>query len=236
MSTVQVIVNPQQNPSTAVPLGGAPGTNFQPEYILFYRLYADNTVPASWTFDYPVSGLYDSIDVTQFVSLVLADDLPDMSATPDDPLDPPSITVTDQCYVVIQLTSNDATMAFQAGVPAIKTASDCHLAYRRLVHVDADGNTYVGKTPAPGGALCNIVYFAVKSVKPDDDDPYDIFVQYGGTTAVVKVIDPAIKNRGGTTPLLQGAIQTAANASGRQRKKRQKARLQRMLARKSPGG
>ncbi len=179
-------------------LGGITVSNFQPQYILFYRLKVirnGSADPNSWTYQYPVYGLYDSVDIAQFIDMALSDDLPPMTATKDDPLAAANITVTDPCYVVLQLTSDDGTMRFRDNHEAIKTSDDHRSQYRRLSHVDAAGNIHINTSTTN----CNLVYFAVKSIAlTDQDHSYNIYVQYtDGGTIVPKEIDPAIKNRGG---------------------------------------
>ncbi len=179
-------------------LGGITVSNFQPQYILFYRLKVIRNGapdPSGWSYQYPVYGLYNSIDISQFIDMALSDDLPPMTATLDNPLEAANITVTAPCYVVMQLTSDDSTMRFRDNHEAIKTSDDHRTQYRRLSHVDADGNVHVGTSTTN----CSLIYFAVKSIAlTDQDHGYNIYVQYTDDGVVMpKAIDPAIKNRGG---------------------------------------
>jgi hypothetical protein len=219
-------------------LGGITGANFVPQYILYYQLNVikhGSSDPTNWTFEYPQCGIYDSVDIAQFIQLAVANDLPGLSPTSDNPLVPGSITVTDPCYVVIQLLCNDTTLMFHKGVEGLKTADDHSSQYRRLAHVDTSGNITFGTSSAT--ADCKLIYFAVKSVQINEDDAYNMYVQLvvaGQTKMVVfEVIDPAIKNRGGDDDfLVQRARQDLESAVSRRRARRQ---LRKDRARKPAG-
>jgi len=180
-------------------LGGITGANFAPQYVLFYRLKVlckNQPDVTKWGYQFLVAGSWDGTNIAQFVEMVLSDDLPPLSPTSDNPLTAPNVTVTDPCYIALQLTSDDdvTPLRYQDGVAAIKTADDHQAQYRRLSHVDAAGNVHVGTSTTN----CNLVYFAVKTVDAqDEDDPFNIYVQRGADATQLRVIDPAIKNRGG---------------------------------------
>src|SRR6185312_8563396 len=108
--------------------------SFQPQHILYYKLNVlakDKSDVGDWEYEYPACGLYNGTNIAQFIELVLADDLPSLSPTSDDPLEPPSITVTNPCYIVMQIVSDEPTLRFRDGVPALKTVEDHQNQYRR---------------------------------------------------------------------------------------------------------
>jgi len=184
-------------PNNSFSFGGAPGPSFQPQNILYYKLNVltnSSSNVGDWEYEYPICGLYAGTNIAQFIELIISDDLPALSPTSDDPLNPPDITITDQCYVVMKITSDKPTLRYRDGVPALKTVDDHQDQYRRLSHVDQDGNMHIGSSTSN----CSLIYFAVRNVAEDEDHPYNIYVQYQDGPAIIQaVIDPAIKNRGG---------------------------------------
>jgi len=192
------LVHTDPNTGNDHALGTTLGTNFQPQCILYYRfkIYALNKPsPDDWEREFVSGGLYNSIDVAGFADHVLDGTLSDADDDlPDDPIEALSVTVTEQCYVVIYLTSDDPNFRFKEGVPAIKTADVHTTDYRKLMHVDNLGNAHAGTV----SGICNLIHFAVKNVRLDGDDHFNIYVQYSSNTnPSFHIIDPAIKNRGG---------------------------------------
>jgi hypothetical protein len=69
------------------------------------------------------------------------------------------------------------------------------------MEVDSSGGSTAGH--APPSPPCRVIYFSVVSPKPAQqnvDDPFNYYVQFaqGPGQTVGLIIDPAIKNRGGT--------------------------------------
>jgi hypothetical protein len=223
------------NPLNDFELGALTGSNFQPLEILYYHLNITengSVNPVDWSLDYPFYGVYDGIDIAQFIEMAIADDLPPLPPTADNPLLAANITVTVPCYVVMKLTCNDTTLRFWDGHPALKTADDHKTQYRRLGHVDSTGNIHFGTSITD----CRLVYFAVKSVKSaalNEDHPYNIYVQLVQNnvvrTVVFKVIDPAIKNRGGDDDALVQQAQTQLTKAKGRRRARRRAKKNRAL-------
>jgi len=234
MSVSILIPKPQDTTTPGVELGTNLGASFQPQHILFYRLQITKgtTEVTVWQFSYPLYGLHGDIDIAEFVELVRTDDVPPLLPTADDPLTPASITVTEPCYVVMELRSDDDTLQFKAGKPAIKTADDHRSQYRRLAHVDEQGAVTYGHAASGGDPKCKIIYFAVKYVELTADHSYNIYVQYDGgppTGVILRVIDPAIKNRGGDDDARVAMAKQALNKAVARRRARRKA--QKKLAR-----
>lgn len=97
----------------------------------------------------------------------------------------PDIVIKNACYVVIDILSDDQpTLCFQTDVAPLRTADD-HSG-------DYGGLTYFGDGTRP-----TTVYFEAFSPRPEGDDSYNFYLQYGDDTAPQKwIVDPKIKNRG----------------------------------------
>jgi hypothetical protein len=215
-----------------VALGPSLGANFQPQHILYYRLQVTKgtTELTVWQFGYPLCGMFLSTDVDSFIQMALTDDVPPLLPTADDPLTPTSVTITEPCYVVIELRSDDPSLQFKAGQPAIKTADDHHSQYRKLAHVDDQGGVTYGQ--AANNKTCKMIYFASRYAELNADHAYNLYVQYDGgpaTGVVLKVIDPAIKNRGGDDDARVAVAQQALDRAIAQRRARRKAEKNRAL-------
>lgn len=164
--------------------------NFPLSEILLYCIHVNT---GDWTCSYDAGGNAYGSDKYASIGAFIYDLQRDSLAAPSGPLPvgandtAPDIIVRNPCYVVVKLSSDDATLCYQA--EAMRTATDCSVYYRGLTRAfnDSDGRN-------------RVVYFAVPNPRYNVDDPYNLYVQYGSGVPegdpILKTIDPKIKNRG----------------------------------------
>jgi hypothetical protein len=201
-------------PGPGFPIATTPYYSFLPTEILYHRLQVAGTSTYSYLSG---SGIYrnasnpgDEVqpsDFDEFIAALVDGDPSDAnSVVYDDPLHnfangAPNIVVKKQCYVVVEL-NGPPGMRFLPGAPAIKTVYNVPHYYYDLKHIDSAGNT--GGTSTPMDVPCLLFYFSVEHPYNDHvDDQFNLYLQIDSPQSVTFVaVDPYIKNRGGTPPLV----------------------------------
>jgi hypothetical protein len=186
-------------------LGTIPG-NYAATSIRFYKLSYDPTRTISGVTKYGVyprflsgSGNYTSrSDITQFMTDLWSNTL----GNPDYPIDAsiaPSINLDNKSYIVVQL-DNNYEWTFLQNETAVKTGGDLTAKYFGLAHYASGSNQPQNTAPSS----CKVISFATGLPAAAALGRYDSFNFYLGFDTSVgtipMIMDPEIKNRGGTGP------------------------------------
>lgn len=183
-------------------LGTLPGGYTAP-CIRYYILSYSSTRPSGMTVAkgfYPSflsgSGNYPRSDIAQFVTDVVQGNPLGTPYTIDATV-APSIYLNSKAYVVIQL-DPQYEWNFLAAYNAVKVGdSSLSTKYFGLLHY-ADGSS-VGQSPAP--ASCKMISFATGAPLNVGSDLFNLYLGFDQASGTVPmVLDPEIKNRGGTGP------------------------------------
>jgi hypothetical protein len=124
----------------------------------------------------------------------------------------PHFTLFDKAYIAIEL--DRGNWRFMNNHPGITIGpnhtpnANPKAAYFKLVHIDENGDPTGSKTPVSPGPACRKMYFGVNPRKSTgntetDKDRFNLFFEIDQDNHVLPLIlDPDIKNQGGTDPFL----------------------------------
>lgn len=164
-----------------------PIPTFTPNEILLYNLQI--TASNNWSCQYiGGSGSYTGYTITQFITELTNSTLgpPNNGGLPQFGTgeSPPDIIVRMACWVVVVLTSGDASQLWFQSDP-IKTINDCSSDYYQLT------------VTSFGSGNPTILYFAVPLIHDGENDEYTLYLTVNsGTGPTPSSIDPSIRNHG----------------------------------------